>query len=143
MWAWVMGEEGGNVQPHRLLPQGYPCHGAPLTSPLGCLFLFDRNLFLGLKNSLKKGFLRILFFLCFPEEFFTGTWFWKGSQEFLFFATFTGFFCWNSCETGIPAFTMDSSRFLQIPLDSSGFLFPPNAVLLWPATKVGFLLSKY
>ncbi len=33
--------------------------------------------------------------------------------------------------------------FLQIPPDSAGFLFPPNAVLLWPATKVGFLLSKY
>ncbi len=33
--------------------------------------------------------------------------------------------------------------FLWIPPDSSGFLFPPNAVLLWPATKVGFLLSKY
>jgi hypothetical protein len=49
----------------------------------------------------------------------------------------------NSCGTGIPASTMDSSRFLRIPLDSSGFLFPPNAVLLWPATKVGFLLSKY
>jgi hypothetical protein len=37
----------------------------------------------------------------------------------------------------------DSSGGIWIPPDSSGFLFPPNAVLLWPATKVGFLLSKY
>jgi hypothetical protein len=33
--------------------------------------------------------------------------------------------------------------FLRIPWDSSGFLFPPNTVWLWPATKLGFLLSKY
>jgi hypothetical protein len=33
--------------------------------------------------------------------------------------------------------------FLQIPPESSGSLFPPNAVWLWPATKGGFLLSKY
>jgi hypothetical protein len=32
--------------------------------------------------------------------------------------------------------------FLWIPPNSSGFLFPPNAVWLWPATKVGFLLRK-
>jgi hypothetical protein len=67
----------------------------------------------------------------------------EGSQEFLFFAAFTGIFCRNSCGTRIPAFTMDSSGFLWIPPDSSGFLFPPSAVWLWPATKVGFLLSKY
>jgi hypothetical protein len=34
------------------------------------------------------------------------------------------------------------SGFLRIPLDSSVFLFLPNAVLLWPAIKVGSLLSK-
>jgi hypothetical protein len=33
--------------------------------------------------------------------------------------------------------------FLWIPPDSSGFLFPQNTVWLWPAIKVGFLLSKY
>jgi hypothetical protein len=33
MWAWVMGKEGGNVRPHRLSPQRYPCRGAPLASP--------------------------------------------------------------------------------------------------------------
>jgi hypothetical protein len=70
------------------------------------------------------------FFLCFPEEFFTGTWFWRWSQEFLFFAPFTGIFRRNSCGTGIPVFTPDFSGFLRIPPDSSGFLFPPNAVWL-------------
>jgi hypothetical protein len=68
------------------------------------------------------------FFLCFPEDFFTGTWFWRGSQEFLFFTAFTGIFCKNSCGTGIPAFTTDSSGFLRIPPDSSGFLrIPPDS----------------
>jgi hypothetical protein len=33
MWAWVMGEKGGNVRPHRLLPHRYPYRGAPLASP--------------------------------------------------------------------------------------------------------------
>jgi hypothetical protein len=33
MWTWVMGKEGGNVRPHRLLPQRYPYRGAPLASP--------------------------------------------------------------------------------------------------------------
>ncbi len=33
MWAWVMGEEGGNVWPHRLSPQRYPYRSAPLASP--------------------------------------------------------------------------------------------------------------
>jgi hypothetical protein len=37
----------------------------------------------------------------------------------------------------------DFLRLQQIPPDSSGFLFLPSAVWLWPATKVGFLLSKY
>ncbi len=38
-----------------------------------------RNLFFGPKKAFLTGFLRI-FFLRFPEEFFTGTWFWRGSQ---------------------------------------------------------------
>jgi hypothetical protein len=59
------------------------------------------------------------------------------------FYRFHRILCRNSCGTGIPVFTLDSSGFLRIPLDSSGFLFPPNSVLLLPATKVGFLLSKY
>ncbi len=40
-----------------------------------------RNLFFGPKKAFLTGFLRIfLFFLCFPEELFTGTWFWRGLQ---------------------------------------------------------------
>jgi len=51
--------------------------------------------------------------------------------------------------SGIPVFCHFYRIFLQefglrrIPPDSAGFLFPPNAALLWPATKVGFLLTKY
>jgi biotin transporter BioY len=34
------------------------------------------------------------------------------------FSDFSGFFCRNSCGTGIPVFTQDSSGFLRIPEDS-------------------------
>ncbi len=111
-----------------------------LAKRLGCLFMFDRNLFLGLKNSKKKD-----------------------SWGFLFFPVFSGgFFCRNVVlerVSGIPVlrrfhrnflqeFLRDRNScvyngFLRIPPDSSAFLFLPNAVWLWPATKVGFLLSKY
>jgi hypothetical protein len=81
------------------------------------------------KKPFQPGFLRIFFFLCFLEDFFTGTWFWRGLQEFLIFAAVTGFFLReflrgrNSCIY---------SGFLRLPPDSAGFLFPPNAVWLWP-----------
>jgi hypothetical protein len=42
---------------------------------------------------------------------------------------------------GIPA-GQEFLRLQWIPSDSSGFLFLLNAVWLWPATKVGFLLSN-
>ena len=84
------------------------------------------------KKTFLTGFLRISFFPRFPEDFFSGMRCWRGSQEFLVLPAFTVFFCRNSYGTVIPVFAQDSS----------GFLFPPNAVLLWPATKVGFLLSK-
>jgi hypothetical protein len=103
------------------------------TSRLGCIFLFSGIYFWTKKTVPARIPEDFFFFLCFLEEFFIGTWFWRGSKEFLFFAAFTGIFCRNSCGAGIPAFTMNFS----------GFLFPPNAVRLWPATKVGFLLSKY
>jgi hypothetical protein len=67
------------------------------------------------KNRIPENF---LFSLCLPEEFFTGKWFWRGSQEFLIFAAVIGIFCRNSCGTGIPVFTLDSSGFLRIPPDS-------------------------
>ncbi len=95
------------------------------TIGLGWYFLFFRNLFSGLKNRKNRIPENFFFFLCFPEEFFTGTWFWRGSQEFLFFADITGFFCRNSCGAGIPVFSPDSSGILQIPPDSSGFLRIP------------------
>ena len=80
---------------------------------------FNKNQFGGLKNRRKNRIPEDFFFsLCFPEEFFTGTWFWRGSQEFLFLAAVTGFFCRNSCGTGIPVFTPDSSGFFLIPPDS-------------------------
>ncbi len=78
-----------------------------------------RNLFFGPKKPFLTGFLRI-FFLRFPEEFFTGTWFWRGSQEFLFFPFLQDFFA------GIPV----GQEFLYLPRnpqDSGGFLFPPKA----------------
>jgi hypothetical protein len=88
-------------------------------------------------KTVKKRITEDFFFsLCFSEEFFTGTWFWRGSQKFLFLPLSQDFFA------GIPA-GQEFLRLQRIPLDSTGFLFPPNAVLLWPATKVGFLLSKY
>ena len=85
------------------------------------------------------------FFLCFWEEFFTGTWFWRGSQKCLFLDAVTGFFRRNSCgqEFLFLLWTpLDSSRFLQIPPDSSRFLFLQKAVWLRPATKEGSLLRK-
>jgi len=68
----------------------------------------------------KTGFLRISFFLCFPEEFSQERGFggWKGLQEFLFLDTITGFFA------GIPA-GQEFLFLLRIPPDSSGFLRIP------------------
>jgi hypothetical protein len=74
--------------------------------------------FWGSKTVKKRIPEDFFFFLCFPEEFFTRKWFWRGSQEFLFFAASQDFFA------GIPA----GQEFLHlqwIPLDSSGFLRIP------------------
>ena len=51
------------------------------------------------------------------------------------FSIFTGFFCRNSCGTGIPVFTPESSGFWRIPV-------PAKSCWLWPATKEGSLLNK-
>jgi hypothetical protein len=64
------------------------------------------------------------FFLRFPEEFFTGMCFWRGHRNSCFFPILQEFFY---------------SGFLR---NSGGFLFPPKAVWLRPATKEGSLLSK-
>jgi hypothetical protein len=92
-----------------------------------------RNIFFGPKKPFLPGFLRIFF------PVFSGGIFYRNvvlevvAGIPVFFATFTGIFHRNSCGTGIPVFTQDSSGFLRIPPDSSGFLFSPNAVWLRPA----------
>jgi hypothetical protein len=61
--------------------------------------------------------------------------FWRDHRNSGFFSDFTGIFRRNSCGTGIPVFTQDSSGFLRIPEDSC-------SRQKWPATKEGSLLSK-
>ena len=94
------------------------CSFARLVIPVFRIFFF------GPKKPFLTGFLRILFFLRFPEEFFTGTWFWRGSQEFLFFfhfyRNFSQEFLWDRNFCIYPGI-------LHIPEDSGGFLFPPKA----------------
>ncbi len=75
------------------------------------------------------------FFLRFPEEFFTGTWFWRGRRSSGFFPILQEFF------TGIPV-GRNSCIYSGFLRNSGGFLFPPKAVWLRPATKKGSLLSK-
>ena len=54
---------------------------------------------------------------------------------FLFYRIFSQEFLWDRNSCIYPGFH-------RIPPDSSGFLFPPKAVWLRPATKEGSLLSK-
>jgi hypothetical protein len=84
--------------------------------------VFRKSLFEDQKQK-KTGFLRI-FFLCFPEDFSQG----RGFGEVPGIPVFGRHhrnFSQESCGTGIPVFSPDSSGFLRIP---AGFLFPPN---LW------------
>ena len=76
-----------------------------------------RNLFFEPKKAFLTGFLRF-FLLRFPEEFFTGTWFWWGAKLFLFFPILQEFFAGIPLLTGIPVFTLDFSGFLRIREDS-------------------------
>ncbi len=107
---------------------------------LGCLFLFDRNLFWGLKNK-KNRIPEDFFFSCvFRRNFSPERGFGGGRRNYCFLPLsqkISQEFLWdrNSCiYSGFLRIPPDSSGFLMIPPDSSGFLFPPNAVLLWPAT---------
>jgi len=78
------------------------------------------------------------FFLLFPEDFFTGTWFWRGRRNSCFFSLLQEFFA------GIPA-GQEFLNLLRIPTESGGFLqipVPANCCLTRPATKEGSLLSK-
>jgi hypothetical protein len=76
-----------------------------------------RNSLFGDQKQKKTGFLRF-FFLCFLEEFFIGTWFWRGPRNSGFWTPSQEFFA------GIPA-GQESLYLVRIP---AGFLFPPN---LW------------
>jgi len=97
-----------------------------------------RNLFFGSKKPFLIGFLRISFFPAFSGGIFHRNVFLEGSQEFRFFPILQDFFA------GIPVGRNSCiySGFQRIPEDSGGFLFPPKAVWLRPATKEGTLLSK-
>jgi hypothetical protein len=128
---------------------------------LGCLFQLSGIHFGGSKTE-KNRIPEDFFFSVFSGGIFHRNVVWGRSQEFLFLDAITGIFHRNSCGTGIPLFSpdssgilwilsdssgflgipRDSSGFLGIPPDSSGFLFPPKAVWLRPATKEGSLLSK-
>jgi hypothetical protein len=91
----------------------------------------------GVQKQEKTGFLRISFFSCvFQRNLSQERGFGGGCRNSCFLPISQEFF------TGIPA-GQEFLRLQWIPPDSSGFLFPPNPVWLWPATKVGFLLSKY
>jgi hypothetical protein len=85
-----------------------------------------RNLFFGPKKPFLTGFLRI-FFLRFPEEFFTGTWFWRGCRNSCFFPLLQEFFA------GIPA-GQEFLYLLRIPQESGGFWripVPAKSCWLW------------
>jgi hypothetical protein len=74
------------------------------------------RIFWGNKKTFLPGFLRISFFPVFSGGVFHGNFFFERSQDFLFFLALTGIFHRNSCWTGIPVFTLDSSGFLRIPV---------------------------
>ena len=98
---------------------------------LGWYFLFSGIYFLDEKNvpaRIPEDF----FFSCIFRRIFSQEHGFGGGRWNSCFFIFTGIFCSNSCGTRITVFTPDSS----------GFLFPPKAVWLRPATKEGSLLSK-
>jgi hypothetical protein len=81
----------------------------------------------GSKKPFLTGFLRISFFLRFPEEFSQERGFGEVAGIPIFF-DFTGIFRRNSCG-------QEFLYLLRIPLESGGFLFLPKSVWLRPATK--------
>jgi hypothetical protein len=98
------------------------------------------GIYFGCSKTVKKGFLRISFFSCVFRRNFYRNVVLEGVSGIPGFCRFHRIFLHeflqdrNSCVY---------NGFLWISPDSSGFLFPLNAVWLWLATKVGFLLSKY
>ena len=112
----------------RLFGRLYPVLSGQMPSyHLGCLFLFDRNLFWGLKNSKKTGFLSISFFPVFSGGIFHRNVVLEGVAGIpvFFLQILQEFFA------GIPVGRNSCiyPGILQgIPEDSEGFLFPPKAV---------------
>ena len=108
--------------------QPWSCGQNHVTSDLGCQFLFQEYPFLGPCFSFLPRIPQDSFgFLFFPEEFFHRNLLLAGVRKFRFLAMLTGIlhrFLY------IPAFDLDSCKFLRNPLDSSGippeFLFPPK-----------------
>ncbi len=111
-----------------------PCHtymrclstfsGCGWAYGLGWYFLFDRNLFFGLKN--KKTQDSWVFSVFFPEDFFTGTWFWRGLRNSCFQPFLQDFFAGILAGQEFLYFhqiTPDSFGFLRI---LAGFLFLPK-----------------
>jgi hypothetical protein len=84
-----------------------------------------RNIFFGQKKTFLPGFLRISFFSCvFRRNFSQERGFGEAAEITVFFHCHRNFlqeFLWDRNSCIYPGF-------LQIPPDSSGFLFPPN---LW------------
>jgi len=91
-----------------------------------------RNLFFGSKKPFLTGFLRISFFSCVFRRNFSQECVFGGVTGIPVFFRFYRIFLQEFLGAGIPIFTQDSG----------GFLFPPKAVWLRPATKEVTLLSK-
>jgi hypothetical protein len=78
-----------------------------------------RNLFFGPKKPFLTGFLRISFFSCVFQRYFSQEHGFGGVAGIpVFFCFFRNFLRRNSCGTGIPEFTPDSSGIWRIPPDS-------------------------
>jgi len=87
-----------------------------------------RNLFFWPKKPFLTEFLRISFFPVFSRGIFHRNVVLEGVAGIpVFFFVFTGIFRRNSCGTGIPVFTPDSSGIRRIPLESGGFLRIPGS----------------
>jgi hypothetical protein len=87
-----------------------------------------RNLCVGSKKPFLTGFLRISFFPAFSGGIFHRNVVLERSQEFRFFSILQEFFA------GIPV-GRNSCIYSGFLRNSGGFLFPPKAVWLRPATK--------
>jgi hypothetical protein len=85
------------------------------------------------KNRIPEDF---SFFLCFPEEFITGTWFWRVPRNSGFWTPSQEFFA------GIPA-GQEFLYLVRIPPDSSGFLQDSCSRQIYGTTNEGFLLSIF